>query len=184
MDNGASSYRRFLEGDKNGLSEIVRMYADGLILYINSFVHDVHTAEDLTEDVFAKLIAKKPAYSGRSSFKTWLYTIARNIALDHVKHKKLKNESSIDDMYDIADKTDIEKRYIKSEDMALLYRLIEKLAPDYRLVLLMVYIEGFDNDEASHLMNKSKRQTENLLYRAKQALKKEYEKEGISYEEL
>ena len=38
MDNGASSYRRFLDGDENGFVELVRDYKDGLILYINSFV--------------------------------------------------------------------------------------------------------------------------------------------------
>ena len=35
MDNGASSYRRFLDGDDKGLAEIVRNYSDGLILYLN-----------------------------------------------------------------------------------------------------------------------------------------------------
>ena len=79
MDNGESSYRRFLAGDDEGLHEIICTYRAGLILYLNSFVQNIHTAEDLTEDTFAELAIKCPKFSGKSSFKTWLYAIARNI---------------------------------------------------------------------------------------------------------
>lgn len=51
MDNGASSYRRFCnEGDDSGLVEIIVNYRDGLILYLNSFVGNIHIAEELAED--------------------------------------------------------------------------------------------------------------------------------------
>ena len=70
MDNGASSYRRFLAGDDEGLADIIRTYRDGLIFYLNGFVNDIHTAEDLAEDVLVKLAVKKPAFREKSSFKT------------------------------------------------------------------------------------------------------------------
>lgn len=53
MDNGAGSYRRFLDGDDDGIVEIVRDYKDGLIFYINSYVNNIHIAEELTEDTFS-----------------------------------------------------------------------------------------------------------------------------------
>ena len=56
MDNGAKSYRRFREeGDENGLVEIIRDYKDGLIFYLNSFVGNIHLAEELAEDTFVML---------------------------------------------------------------------------------------------------------------------------------
>ncbi|MCQ2440732.1 MAG: hypothetical protein MJ076_02400 [Clostridia bacterium] len=55
MDNGVSSYRRFLKGDEEGFVEIVRDYKDGLILYLNGFVKNISVAEELTEDTFVKL---------------------------------------------------------------------------------------------------------------------------------
>ena len=67
MDNGASSYRRFLDGDDNGFVEIVRDYKDGLILFLDSFVRNLSIAEDLAEDTFVKLGIKKPRSSGKSS---------------------------------------------------------------------------------------------------------------------
>ena len=50
MDNGASSYRRFLDGDDKGLAEIVRDYRDGLILYLNGVVNNISVAEELMEE--------------------------------------------------------------------------------------------------------------------------------------
>ena len=58
MDNGASSYRRFLDGDDKGLAEIVGDYKDGLILYLNGYVNNIFIAEELTEDTFFRLITK------------------------------------------------------------------------------------------------------------------------------
>ena len=61
MDNGASSYRRFRDdGDESGLAEIIRNYRDGLIFYLNSFVGNIHIAEELAEDTFVLLGIKKP----------------------------------------------------------------------------------------------------------------------------
>ena len=45
MDNGAESYRRFLQGDDKAFVEIIRDYKDGLILYLNGFVNNILTAE-------------------------------------------------------------------------------------------------------------------------------------------
>ena len=80
MENGGNAYRRYLDGDDGGMTEIIRLYKDGLIFYINGFVRDILTAEELTEETFFRLAVKKPKFSGKSSFKTWLYTVGRNAA--------------------------------------------------------------------------------------------------------
>ena len=86
MDNGASSYRRFLDGDDKGLAEIVRNYSDGLILYLNGIVNNISVAEELMEETLYKLITKKPKFKEKYSFKTWFYTIGRNVAIDYLRH--------------------------------------------------------------------------------------------------
>ena len=92
MDNGASSYRRFLQGDENGFIEIVRDDKDGLILYLSGIVGSISLAEELTQDAFVRLGIKKPRFSGTSSFKTWLYAIGRNLALDFLRKAKRRGE--------------------------------------------------------------------------------------------
>ena len=63
MENGASSYLRFLNGDKNGFVDIVKDYKDGLTLFINTIVKDIHISEEAANEVFLKLYVKKPKYT-------------------------------------------------------------------------------------------------------------------------
>ena len=185
MDNGASSYRRYLDGDDKGLSEIVREHKDGLILYINQFVNNLCVAEELTEDTFFRLITKKPRFSGKSSFKSWLYAIGRNIAVDHIRHNSKIMNTPIEEMDSyISDGKSLEQAYITEESKRTLHSALEKLPPDYRRVLWLVYFEGFSNRDAAVAMKKNDRQIKNLLYRAKRSLKAELEKEGFTYENL
>ncbi len=63
IDNGASSYHCFLKGDKNALSEIIREYRDGIVLYVCSFTDNICTEEEIAEEVFIKLYVKKRVHS-------------------------------------------------------------------------------------------------------------------------
>lgn len=185
MDNGASSYRRFLDGDDKGLTEIIRDYKDGLILYLNGFVSNISIAEELMEETFFKIITKKPRFQAKYSFKTWLYTIGRNVAIDYLRHNSKKSGVSMDDAENyLQDEYDLEKLYIIEERKIAVHRALKRLHSEYRQVLWLIYFEGFSNANAAAVMNKSKRQMKNLVYRAKNALKSELDKEGFVYEEL
>ena len=185
MDNGASSYRRYLDGDDNGIVEIIRDYKDGLTLYINSYVNNIFTAEELMEDTFFKLAAKKPHFSGRSSFKTWLFAIARNTAVDHLRFSAKNASLSIDEYSNsLTEEADLEREHLIKEQNIILHRTMRRLKPEYFQVLYLLYFENFSNSDAAKIMKKSKRQIENLVYRAKQALKSALEKEGFDYETL
>ena len=185
MDNGASSYRRFLEGDDDGIVEIIKDHKDGLMFYLNSFVQNIHLAEDLTEDTFVKLIAQQPRFSGKSTFKTWLYAIGRNVALDFLrKNAKLPTVSAEEAMTLIADEADVARQYLCSERKLQVHKALKQLNDEYCQVLVLVYFEDFQNDQVASIMGKSKKQIENLVYRAKLSLKSELEKEGFVYEDL
>ena len=185
MDNGASSYRRFLDGDKEGIVEIIRDYKDDLTLYLNTYTRNLSTAEELMEDVFVKLVTKKPRFSGKSSFKTWLYAIGRNIAIDHLRHVSKLSVTSVDELPELADSSEnTEHSYIKQENKLILHNAMQKLKPQYRQVLYLIFFEELDNEQTSQVMRKTKRQIENLVYHAKQSLKAELNKEGFVYEEL
>ena len=185
MDNGASSYRRFLEGDDDGIVQIIKDHKDGLMLYLNSFVLNIHLAEDLTEDTFVKLIARRPRFSGKSTFKTWLYSVGRNVALDHLrKNAKLPTVSAEEAMALIADEADVTRQYLRSERKLQVHNALKQLNKDYRQVLYLVYFEDFQNAQVASILGKSRKQIENLVYRAKLSLKSELEKEGFVYEDL
>ena len=184
MDNGASSYRRFLDGDDKGIAEIVENYKDGLILYLNGYVNNVFIAEELTEDTFFRLLIKKPRYSGKSTFKSWLYAIGRNVAIDFVRHHSKLLKTPIENMENyLSEEQSLEQSYIKQERKIAIHKALSKLSVDYRTVLWLVFFEGFSNKEAAIVLKKNERQVRNLLYRAKQSLKSKLEEEGFVYEE-
>ncbi len=184
MDNGASSYRRFLEGDDAGMAELIRDYKDGLALYLCSITGNICEAEELMEETFVRLTVKKPKFTGKSSFKTWLYTIGRNMAIDYVRRRKWIADIPIHECYKLTDEQDLEAAYIREEQKAEVRCAMRKLKPDYQQVLWLVYFEEFTNEETASIMHKSRRQIENLLYRAKAKLKSELEKGGFRYEGL
>ncbi len=185
MDNGASSYRRFLDGDDDGLVEIIRDYKDGLMLYLNGYVQNIHMAEDLMEDVFVRLATKKPHFSEKCKFKTWLYAIGRNIAVDHVRKQSKVCVCSAEEMTAIlSDEADAEKEYLKEERKILLHKMLKKINPEYRRVLCLLFFENFSISETASIIKKTYKQTENLVYRAKQSLKTQLKMEGFEYEEL
>lgn len=185
MDNGHKSYRRFLDGDDNALGELIEEYRDGLILFLCGYVSDVSTAEGLAEDAFVKLAVKRPRNNGKSSFKTWLYTIGRNIAIDHLR--KLKREKLLP--LETASKLEselesLENACIRSERKRIVHRTIEKLEPRYRQVLWLRYFEDMTSREAAKVMGISTHAAEALASRARNALKTLLEKEGLNHEEL
>ncbi len=185
MDIGENLYLRFLDGDDLGLTLIIKEYKNGLILYINSYVNNIFIAEDLMEETFYKIAIKKPKFSAKSSFKTWLYAIGRNVTLDYLRHNTKFLISSIEDVKNyIKDEIDLENLYLKDERKKIVHNALANLNPEYRQILWLIYFEDFSNDEAAQVMKKSKRQIENLVYRAKQSLKLTLEKEGFLYEEL
>lgn len=185
MDDGANAYRRFLNGDDAGFVEIVRNYRDGLILYLNGFVRDIGDAEELAQETFVKIAVKKPKYAGKSSFKTYLYAVARNVALDYLKKRAGRKETPAEDSNEPSeDELNLEEAYIRDERKILTRRAIQKLKPEYRRILYLVYFENFGYKEAAIIMKKSIRSAESVAYRARLALKAELEREGFVYEEL
>lgn len=182
MNSSADSYRSFLSGDTDGLTQIVSTYREGLILYLNSLVRDIHLAEDLTEETFVKLILKKPRLKDDTAFKTWLYTIAGNIARDHLRSRKIK-VSPLEDQPYLQDEMDLEQTYIQQEQKILLHRAMDKLKTEYRQVLWLVYFEGFSNKETAYILKRTVHNTEVLVSRARGALKRKMLEEGYTYEE-
>ena len=150
---------------------------------MNSFVQNIHTAEELTEDIFFELMIKRPKFSGKSSFKTWLYAIGRNITAKQLrKYAKLRVVPLESQEY-LSDEENIAGDYIRSEQKRAVHQALHRLKLEYRQVLYLSYFEGFSNSETALIMKKSDKQIRDLLYNAKKALKSELERSGFEYEE-
>lgn len=183
MTTDAEYYFRFLDGDSSGLEELVKMFNDSLILFINGYVKNLSIAEDLAADTFAELIVKRSPYVEKYSFKTWLFRIARNNAIDYMrKHKRHINIPLSDN--ECSEEDALERSIVKSEQQSTLHSSLKKLKKDYSDVLYLIYFEQMSYEEAGLILKKSNKQIKNLVFRAKQALRETMIKEGFIYEEL
>ena len=177
MDNGESSYRRFLDGDESAFREILDLYSENLIFFINRYVNNISVAQELSEDVFVDVLLHKKRYNFKTSLKTYLFTIGRNKAVSYVRRCTRKPEYAYEYIENEADRKNLEDEFIKKEQERELHVALERLNSDYKTVLHLVYFENMSADDAAAVMKKNKKQIENLLYRAKQALRKELESE-------
>ena len=177
MDNGESSYRRFLDGDESAFREILDLYSENLIFFINRYVNNISVAQELSEDVFVEILLHKKRYNFKTSLKTYLFTIGRNKAVSYVRRCARRPEYAYEYIENEADRKSIEDEFIRKEQERKLHEALERLNSDYKTVLHLIYFEDMSADEAAAVMKKNKKQIENLLYRAKQALRKELESE-------
>jgi len=182
--DGISSYNRFLSGDNNALAELVEMYNHPLILFINSYVNDWHTSEDLAADTFMEILVKRYRFKETATFKTWLFKIGRNNAYDFLRKKSRRLSVTLDDAGEVtADSPLPEDVILTNERNRELYAALSQLPDDYSKVLHLIYFEGMGYDDAGTVLKKSNKQIKNLTYRAKKALKAVLEREGYSHEE-
>jgi RNA polymerase sigma-70 factor (ECF subfamily) len=185
MDKGASCYQRYLDGDNSGLEELVEMYNNSLIFYINGFVNNISVSEDIAADTFVELIVRKNRFKNDYMFKTWLYKIARNNTIDFLRKQSRWQIKPIEDLEsELADNEMLEKTILRSEQQKQLHKALKNTHNDYKDVLHLIYFEDMSYAEAAEVLGKNIKQITNLVYRAKQALKLQLEREGFVYENI
>ncbi len=178
MDNGASSYRRFLSGDEGAFEEIVKDYRDSLTFFINSIVHDAAAAEDIAIDVFTYLVVHPERYNQKTSLKTYLFMLGRSRAIDHLRRRLRQKETAIDEVQQLADSTCLEEAVLADERSRAVNRALGELPDDMHTAVHLIYFEQLSYREAAAVMKKSTKQVDNLVYRAKARLRTALEREG------
>ena len=176
MDQGAASYRHFIDGDRDAFGEVIDLYRESLIFFIHRYVNDIDTAEDLAEDVFVELIVQK------SSLKTYVFAIARNKAIDWIRRHSRLRPVPIETAEAHADLVSLEEKILDNEEKRQLAEAMDLLKAEYRVALHLVYFEGLSYEETGKIMKKGRKQVENYVYRGKRALREILEERGHSRE--
>ncbi|MGJ0847064.1 RNA polymerase sigma-70 factor, ECF subfamily [Tissierella praeacuta DSM 18095] len=170
-------YKSFLEGSISSFETLVLRHKDNLIYFISRYTGDIFAAEDIAQDVFAYVYVYKEKYNFDYSFKTYIYTLGRNKAIDYVrKQSKLKVVPFERDNEILVDKDSIEEKIIKDEEKKLLLDSLKKLKPDYENAIYLADFEELSYGEISKILGKTLGQTKVLIHRARKALKEIFEK--------
>ena len=178
------SYRSYLSGNDAALGEVIRAYADAMIFFTAGMVKNVDDAEEIVSDAFVEIAVKKRAFRGESQLKTYLYAICRNRAIDLIRRRARRGEIMSLDIESTADIETLEGRIFRTERDRRLHEAMSELCEDYRTALYLVYFEEMSHEEVAKAMKKSRKQTENTIFRARRALRALLEKEGFTEENL
>jgi RNA polymerase sigma-70 factor (ECF subfamily) len=181
-ENGASSYRRFLQGEEEALSEFVRIYSDALVRYAYGYVRSSAVAEDMAADAIAIILTKGKHFERQEQLLSYLYRTVKNRCIDYLRHHK--EEIPLEDVEQVLGSGDPEKDLICKQRNRAIYTAMQKLPRQYGIVLQLHYLEAYSIPQICAIMQKSTKQVYNLLARAKSSLKPILEKEGVTYEDL
>jgi len=145
--------RRLINGDGSAFTQFMNRYRSPIGRYVHSRVRDRHQAEDITQEVFLRVLraAQSSPHAGRASVKTWLFTIANNCMADHFRLKVRKPLALVNDKDDPPEPaaTDHTER-IASDDQTEF--LLDLLPDEQRQAVAMKIIGGLTLAEIAEVL--------------------------------
>jgi RNA polymerase sigma-70 factor (ECF subfamily) len=181
-DPDAVLMQKFQQGDKAAFEALMVKYYPRLLNFIYRFVRNEQEAEDLTQETFIKVYHASWKYSSKAQFKTWLYTIAKNLALNAIR-KNSRTVFSLDAEFtdkegenrqrEIADDNaaTADDKAIKDEEALIIKRALSSLPENQRIAIVLLRYESFSYEEIAETMSISVKAVKSILNRAKENLR-------------
>ena len=161
-------------GDWDALSYLYSRYADDVRRFVQSIVRDRHEAEDITHDVFAKLMRAIQKYEEREvPFAAWIMRVARNAALDHVRSRR---QIPVEEVW-ISDNGHEQTSF---EYTHALKAALADLPESQRQVLVLRHIGGLSPNEIAERLGKTEASIQGLHHRGRAALKVSLREQGVA----
>lgn len=173
--------RRAVESnDQQAYAELLSRYRESIFHVILKMVNDRDDADDLTIETFAKAFRSLPAFRPDFAFSTWLFKIATNAGIDHIRKKKLSTFSidktikeSDGDEYQVtvADNSmDPEEELISGQKALMLRSFVDSLKPRYKRLIELRYYEQLSYEEISDKLEMPLGTVKAQLFRARDLL--------------
>lgn len=157
INNDSELIRQFKSGDVKGFNEIVRKYQKQVYWVIRKLVLDHDEADDITQEVFIKVHSALKDFREESNLFTWLYRIATNYSLNHIKKVKVRNTISVETVIEPIESVDKRSDEIIDDQTRriVLEEAIETLPPQQRAVFNMRYYDQLPYDDIAEILGKS-----------------------------
>jgi RNA polymerase sigma-70 factor, ECF subfamily len=152
-------------GEWDGIHYLYVRYADDVLGYVRSMVRDHHEAEDITQNVFAKLVTAIGKYEERTvPFAAWLMRVARNATLDHLRARRQIPVEEVRAAEPGDERLELERRQCLKEALA-------GLPEEQRKVLVLRHVLGLSPPEIAARLGRSESSVHGLHHRGRAALK-------------
>lgn len=167
--------------DEAALGELYERYESKIYSYIYRRTGSPTLAEDLTGQVFLKMLeAIRSQKSWHSSFSGWLYRIAHNLVIDHYRHRDRRQYVSLEDAPILkSEKNNPVAAAEMSLDAERLRSAIQRLTEEQAQVISLRFLEGYNISEVATMMNKTEGAVKALQYRAVGTLRGLLEREQL-----
>ena len=165
---------RAKEGDADAFRLLVIRYQDRVYSMILRMVTNADDAQDLTQEVFLTVCSKIASFRGRSQFYTWLYRVAANKSLSHLRKRKTSRE--VPDPVESTHRPDTHgdapsARLEKGERAVRVERALARLEPDMRAVVILRDIEDMSYDRIADVLGIREGTVKSRLHRGRETLR-------------
>jgi len=169
-DQALASY--VAQGNQHAFELLIRKYQRLVTHMVGSVVSNSEDLEEISQDVFLKVYEKISEFNFQSKLSKWIATIAYRHAINHVRRKRIEI-ADIDEQFAerfMADDSPYETLE-ESEMDSIVLSMIEKLPPQYKIVLTLYHLEDMNYAEIGEATGMPEGTVKNYLFRARQLLK-------------
>jgi RNA polymerase sigma-70 factor, ECF subfamily len=166
------------QGSRDALEELYLLHFDRIYSYLHMSVGSRHDAEDLTTQVFVKMLESIGKFRWRSApFSAWLFRIAHNLAMDHFRaNKRWQPEEEVPEP-DPGERSAAEEEALESIGRQSMLEMIGKLSHEQQQVLTLKFVFNFSNAEAATILDKTEGAIKSLQHRALASLQRQLQKQ-------
>ena len=163
--------------DDHAFSKFINEYQEQVFHIVLNMVQHTEDAEEITQDVFVDVFRKPDAFRGEAQVSTWLYRIAVNKSIDHLRKKQRRNRWM--GIWPVKEQTPEPPDFIhpgiiaeNREKSVYLFRAMKQLPPNQHAAWTLSEIENLSYKDIAEVLNLSLSSVESLIFRARQNLRK------------
>jgi RNA polymerase sigma-70 factor (ECF subfamily) len=169
---------RVKEGDEGSFGNLLARYRDPVVNYLYRMVQNSGIAEELAQDVFLRVYRARETYEPSAKFTTWLYCIATNVALNHLRDGKMaRHMAAIDDPDSevgrelAAPERNVEERLVEQSLGWEVRQAVQALPGKQRAAVVLHKYQELDYKQIAAALDCSESAVKSLLFRAYETLR-------------
>jgi len=149
-DEDLSLAQRIARGDQAAMKQVYELHSGPLFHFVKNWLADAHEASDIVHETMLEVWKRAERYQGRSSLKSWIFSIARNKSID--KNRKSSRLSYTDEVPEVIDsEVDPLEAMALSQDAAALKSCVARLSDTHRRMIHLAFYEDLSYREISEI---------------------------------
>ena len=176
-----------VSGVEGSFEELVRRYQRPISAYVYRMVGNYESALDLTQEIFIKVYSSLDRYRAEFKFSTWIYKIAHNAAVDHLRRAATREQSlvvgPVGDQFDLpieSTRLSPEQESEQRERRVEIETVVRALPANYRELIILRHSQDLSYEEIVEVTGLPLGTVKNRLFRAREMMRQQFVEKGIT----